>query len=306
MRYTVRMSQQGISILSAVWNESEHISAMIDSVLAQQGVPFELLFVDDGSTDNTVELIQAAAARDDRVKLVAEHPHSGKVSAFNAAFTAARFPYICLLAGDDLLVPNSLARRVEVLQQAPSGARAVMWGKMKTFSTNPADDGILLPRGDAVSRSGASGALTRELADIIFPIPTVLPNEDTWIRICAEELAEYTYEIPEVFVKYRLHDGNTSPRNLPFAEYVQRNAKRGEVWRLLLAEPRLRFGYSARKRIEANWQLEQANRKRSLLAIAKVGNIPLLEKLAAAWKCRPLLYEIRTRNYRLFTGWLKA
>ncbi len=300
------MPERKISVLSAVWNEAAHIAEMIDSVLGQEGVEVELLFVDDGSTDNTVEIIRSYAERDPRVVLVATHEHKGKVSAFNAAYAASTAPYICLLAGDDLLVPGSLNNRWEAVSKAPAGSKAVMWGKMLTFSTNPDDDGILLPRGDAVSRSGASGMMTRELADIIFPIPEVLPNEDTWVRVCAEELAEYSFEVPEVFVRYRLHDGNTSPRNLTFDEYVARNAVRGEVWRLLRDEPRLHFGYSAQKRINANWAIELAQRQKSLLGIAKVQDVTLLEKLAASWKANRLLYEIRTRNYRYFTGWLKA
>lgn len=300
------MPSTGISILSAVWNEAAHIQEMIDSVLQQENVAFELLFVDDGSTDNTVKIIKRAARRDERIRLVAEHEHSGKVRAFNAAYAASKYDYVCLLAGDDLFVPHALEERLAVISRAPKGAKAVMWGKLISFSADPARDGMLLPRGDGVSRSGASCVLTRALADLIFPIPEMLPNEDTWLRICAEELASYSYEVPRVFVKYRIHSGNTALRDLDFDEYHRRSLRRGEVWRLLLSEPRLGFGQSARKRIEANWRLEQALRKKSLLAVASVRDISLIERLAASWKANYLLYQIRTRNFRLFTGWLKA
>lgn len=301
------MQLPSIAILSAVWNESAHIEEMIESLLAQTHPRWGVYFVDDGSSDNTAEIIETWAAKDPRIHLVARHEHRGKVAAFNAAFEASEEDLVCLLAGDDTMPPDSLEVRCQALSDVdPHTTYAASWGKLRTFSDNPADDGILMPRGKEPSRSGAAGALTRALADLIFPIPEQLPNEDTWLTICAQELAGIDRPLTKVVANYRLHSGNTSPRRLPFDEFFAMQARRGEVWRLLAEEPRLPFGKSARERIARFQALEEARRRKSLLGIARVPGVPVLHKAADAWKANPVLYKIRWSNYRLFNGWLKA
>ena len=78
-----------ISILSPVFNEELHIEEMIESVQAQDHQDWEICFVDDGSTDATVAKIQAAAARDPRLRLIAHGSKLGKAAAFNRAYAAA-------------------------------------------------------------------------------------------------------------------------------------------------------------------------------------------------------------------------
>ncbi|MDO5722486.1 MAG: glycosyltransferase [Actinomycetaceae bacterium] len=301
------MSLPSIAVLSAVWNEAEHIEEMVASLQAQTHPDWSVYFVDDGSTDDTAQIIQRLAAEDNRVKFVAKHEHRGKVAAFNAAFAASSEDLICLLAGDDKLPANSLELRCQALSDAdPHADMVAVWGKLKTFSDNPKEDGIIMPRGEAPSRSGAAGAITRVLAEKIFPIPEQLPNEDAWIQACCKGLATKEKALTDIIANYRIHSGNTSPRHLTYEEFLKKQALRGKVWQLLLEEPRLEFDEETRLNLERSRQMEEARARQSLLGILKVPGVPLLRKAAVAWKGNKILYRIRWSNYRLFNGWLKA
>ena len=88
---------------------------MIDSILVQSHRDWELLFVDDGSEDDTVELIEKAAGKDSRIRLVSAARKLGKVKAFNHCYAAATGQIMVLLAGDDRLPARSLAARAASL-----------------------------------------------------------------------------------------------------------------------------------------------------------------------------------------------
>src|SRR6187200_2452417 len=98
-----------VSILSPVFNESLYIDEMIRTVVAQSHSDWELLFVDDGSTDETADLIHTWTLTDPRIKLVSRDQKLGKVAAFNRAFDESSGSLLVLLAGDDRLPPDSLA-----------------------------------------------------------------------------------------------------------------------------------------------------------------------------------------------------
>jgi len=105
------LARPRISILSAVYNEAQHIAEMIKTVQAQDLLDWEILFVDDGSTDDTVKLIKKHAAQDPRVRLISHGSKLGKVKAFNTALEASLGDVIVLLAGDDRLPQGSLVSR---------------------------------------------------------------------------------------------------------------------------------------------------------------------------------------------------
>ena len=108
-----------ISVLMPVYNAAATLSGAVESILGQTAADFELLAVDDGSTDDTLSLLQAYAARDSRVRPVAM-PHGGIVSALNHGLTLARGRYIARMDGDDWSHPERLARQWRLLEEQPS------------------------------------------------------------------------------------------------------------------------------------------------------------------------------------------
>jgi glycosyltransferase involved in cell wall biosynthesis len=97
-----------VSILTPTYNQEPYIGRCIESVLAQTFPDWELLIVDDCSTDNTCEVIEKY--RDSRIRLIRQ-PHRGiwKLGeTYARAFCAARGPLIAILDGDDFWPPNKL------------------------------------------------------------------------------------------------------------------------------------------------------------------------------------------------------
>jgi glycosyltransferase involved in cell wall biosynthesis len=99
-----------VSVIMPCHNGQAHVAAAVESVLGQTYTNFEILAVDDGSTDDTAEILRSLAAADPRV-ITWSQPASGTAAAArNAAFARARGELIAFLDADDLYHPEKLAR----------------------------------------------------------------------------------------------------------------------------------------------------------------------------------------------------
>ena len=96
-----------ISVIVPVYNVQEYIGRCIGSILGQTFADFELILVDDGSTDGSRGICAGFAQRDNRVVLL-ENDHKGVSAARNAGLDAARGEYIAFVDGDDSLHPHFL------------------------------------------------------------------------------------------------------------------------------------------------------------------------------------------------------
>jgi glycosyltransferase involved in cell wall biosynthesis len=100
------------SILMPVYNRKEYLRQAIDSVLAQTFTGYELIAVDDGSTDGSMELLESYG---DRIKILQQH-HQGPEAARNKAAAVAEGEYLAFLDSDDFLFSNALATYDEVIR----------------------------------------------------------------------------------------------------------------------------------------------------------------------------------------------
>jgi len=112
------MNRPAVSILMPVRNEERHLPAALDSLFRQSFADWELVVVDDGSTDATPALLAAAARRDARVRLLAR-PAEGLVPALNAGLAACRAPLVARFDGDDVCHPRRLERQLAYLAEHP-------------------------------------------------------------------------------------------------------------------------------------------------------------------------------------------
>lgn len=107
-----------ITVLLPVWNGEATLASALDSLVEQTFSDFELLVIDDGSTDASPAIAAACAARDARVRVLTL-PHGGIVAALNAGLAAASAPLIARMDADDQSAPTRLARQFERLQADP-------------------------------------------------------------------------------------------------------------------------------------------------------------------------------------------
>ncbi|MCP5100766.1 MAG: glycosyltransferase, partial [Chloroflexi bacterium] len=105
-----------MSVIIPAYNSATFLPQAIASVFAQDFKAYEIIIVDDGSTDNTQAVLQPFA---DRIRYVLQ-VNAGSAAARNTGIEMARGKYIVLLDADDLLLPGKFREQVEILEKRPS------------------------------------------------------------------------------------------------------------------------------------------------------------------------------------------
>lgn len=278
---------------------------MIASVVAQSHSDWELVFVDDGSSDGTASIISKAAEGAERIKVAGVGDKVGKVAAFNRAFSCSSGEVIVLLAGDDTLPPDSLSARVSLLQDVVAES-AMGFFKLRTFSDLKKFDGMVLPRGGSGSRSGGAFAMTRTLAQQVFPLDETLVSEDLWCSFVGTDLADSIRDSDVVVLNYRIHPGNSFAHQRSYEEMRRSLIARDRVWGLLLARKDLRLSEAAVARLELLARVAEHYSQGHLIKILRESGLPLRDRLAMASTCSPSLYRVRSALYRQLSGRRRA
>jgi len=99
-----------------VYNSEEFVIGSIESILNQTYTDFELIIVDDCSTDQTQSLVKKIALVDERVRLLQLNENSGAAVARNLAINEARGRYIAFLDSDDLWHEEKLSKQLSFMQ----------------------------------------------------------------------------------------------------------------------------------------------------------------------------------------------
>jgi glycosyltransferase involved in cell wall biosynthesis len=113
---TDRTPRPRTSVIITSYNYARYLSTAMASVLAQTDRDFELIVVDDDSSDDSLALARGCA--DPRVRVMAQ-PHRGLGAARNTGIGAARGRYIAFLDADDVWAPDKLRRQCEILERQP-------------------------------------------------------------------------------------------------------------------------------------------------------------------------------------------
>ena len=120
-----------VSVVLSVHDEEPFLAECLESVLAQTGVWFEVIAINDGSTDGSPALLDAYAARDGRLRVV-HQPNAGLTRALIRGCAMARGRFVARQDADDLAFPGRLARLAADLDTHPEvvlvASAAVMFG----------------------------------------------------------------------------------------------------------------------------------------------------------------------------------
>lgn len=110
-----------ISIITANYNYAQYIEEAINSVISQAYQDWELIIVDDGSSDNSVEIIKSYCEKDSRIKLFMHDDESNKglKESILLGLQHASGDWIAFLESDDLLAPKNLEEKVAIINQHP-------------------------------------------------------------------------------------------------------------------------------------------------------------------------------------------
>jgi glycosyltransferase involved in cell wall biosynthesis len=288
-----------VSVLLAVHNGASYVVAAIDSIRSQTLTDWELIIVDNGSTDDTLDLCRQRAALDSRVRAFSL-PGKGKNRAYNHAFAQSRGAYCCFFGADDILPPESLDRRVKVLLSGPP--RAFGTCCLLTISSDPKYDGLLFPR-DArqPNFSGGSIMFPRVLAEEIFPLPEAQPNEDTWTQLHLRAFGEVRH-VPEPLYLYRIHPDNSYGYDVSFEVKRDGFLRRMQAYRLFYEKYQASDLPFIREAVNPFVQGLDAACDRDVLRILRVRALSLSNKLLLVFYCSKALYSLRHRWFRVFSG----
>jgi glycosyltransferase involved in cell wall biosynthesis len=104
----------GVSIITSYYNREDHVTESIQSLLDQTHEEFEILAIDDGSTDNTYMKLQEF--NDPRLKVIS-HENMGIVKSFRKAINLAQYDYIAIHGSGDISFPNRIKKQSDFLDQ---------------------------------------------------------------------------------------------------------------------------------------------------------------------------------------------
>jgi glycosyltransferase involved in cell wall biosynthesis len=254
-----------LSVVLPVRNGERYLLEAIDSVLAQTFRDFELVVVDDGSTDGSAALVEAG--KDPRLRLVRQAP-LGLVEALRRGLAETTAPLVARMDADDVSLPTRLARQLEAIGEEVAlvgcGFEAIdAEGRPSGSWLLPADDGALRRRlllrnpfahGSVVFRRQAFDSAGGYRADY-----GANEDYDLWRRVAREwRLAA----VPEVLYRYREHPEAVTKSGV--GERVEaRERLRDELWR----EPALlRALRGERDRAERRALVHEALRRRRYVA----------------------------------------
>lgn len=209
-----------VSILINNYNYGRFLGEAIRSALAQNYADKEIVVVDDGSTDDSLEIARSFG---DKIRLIAKE-NGGQASAFNAGFAASRGEIICLLDADDVFLPGKVARIVEIFEREPEidwcfenlkffrDSAHERWPRDHRFAAGKVDaraamSGGVFPRDIESATSGLS--FRRELLARILPMPhakSILLCDD-YIKTASYALAA-GLALDEELSLQRIHGAN--------------------------------------------------------------------------------------------------
>lgn len=207
-----------VSVIIPTYNRSHLISDAIDSVLSQSFRDFEILVIDDGSTDNTGEFLKKFSGDITYINT----KHSGLPAvARNVGIKHARGTYIAFLDSDDIWLPEKLEKEVAVLKNNPDmglvcsnayimksneDRKNELYLKSKQIKNGKVlaellKDNFIINSSVLVRRSAI------DQADVFSENPEIraLEDYDLWLRISLET---NIYYIPDALLRYRDHGGS--------------------------------------------------------------------------------------------------
>lgn len=232
-----------VSVCIPTFNSAAYLAEAIESVLEQDFIDYEVLIVDDGSSDNTRDIAVDFVCRDPRIRWVGNDTNLGISGNCNRCMTLARGTFIKFLFADDtFLSARSLARFVAVLEAFPQVAlvasgRRIIDAQSRALKDKTSYPDALLCEGSAAARHCLVSLKNHigEPTAVMFrknerrqgfnPEYCQLLDLEMWLRLLSEGAFYY---LPEPLVGFRCHDRQATSVN-------RRNLTHLADYRLLLA-----------------------------------------------------------------------
>lgn len=211
-----------VSIITPNYNSSSFIADTITSVIEQTYRNWELIVVDDCSTDNSLEIVQLAQKDDPRVKLIKLSENVGVAEARNIGIREAKGQFIAFLDSDDLWYPDKLEKQISFMKENNIDLCYTGYEKIneqgKPFQKMKVPLKISYKELLKTCYIGCLTAIydTKNLGKIYMPTNTRREDYATWLNILKQ--TQYAYAVPETLAKYRVYSNQSSSKKINMAQ----------------------------------------------------------------------------------------
>ena len=294
-----------VSVVVANYNYARFVRQAVDSALQQSYPRVQVVVVDDGSTDESRDIL---ARYGDRIRLVSQE-NAGHCAAVNTGSAASEGEIVCLLDADDWFHPDKVARVVEAFQS--SLKPCLVYHQLQTVAANGSEPvGNPIPRGvwqgdirSRVQRAGGwwprpttSGfSFTRKFLDAVLPMPTDFedPFPDTYLSGPAPFFGPI-FGMGKPLGCFRLHGSNTwsqgaVDRTAGAELFAKRRDRYAREFRTLRNTLRERLGLTPEISLDDHLRYQQYRR-------AAGDPVSLARLVAMALRCPTLPPSMRYRE----------
>lgn len=207
-----------ISVCMATFNGGKFIREQLESILSQLPPDAEIIIADDGSTDDTLLVVDSL--NESRIRVLPAERHLGVIYNFERALRASKGEIVFLADQDDVWLPGKVEMCLAALNEADlvmhdafllglSDAFESAWGRNGKLSDIRAYKSGVVANWWKNSFTGCCMAFRRNVLDKALPFPKNLPMHDQWLGLVAEKNFKVKF-IDEPLVDYRQHSSNAT------------------------------------------------------------------------------------------------
>jgi glycosyltransferase involved in cell wall biosynthesis len=271
------MRSPEVTIVIPVYNGQAYLHETLESLLSQSFTNFELLAIDDGSTDASVDIIQSF--KDDRVRLIRKE-NGGLCDALNRGIEEAKALYIARNDQDDISFPRRLQRQLEVMNIHPEAiglftyhtkfGNKHRWSNSDKFAMRAGDIKNYEPLKDGCLLGSTMFVRTAALRSVQGFRQAYYPSDD-WDLECRLAQAGKVLVLREPLMAYRFHASANTYR--VFAEMHDKGSwTKDSYGRRLQGKPELTFDQFMMTRPQDGWsQLVRTRKKLAKLQMRVAG-----------------------------------
>ncbi|XKE47247.1 glycosyltransferase [Halomonas organivorans] len=216
-----------VSVITPMHNASKFISTNIESVLTQTYSDWELIIIDDGSTDSSAEIAEAFSLQDSRIQLIRLEGNNGAAVARNRGIRLARGRYIAFLDSDDAWEPHKLESQLAFMKASEAALVFSAYRKVDEAGRELGVVGVPERAGYRdLLKTNYIGCLTamydtRRLGKVEMPLIRKRQDLALWLKILKLS-GEPAWGQPEVLATYTVRAGSVSSNKQQAAAYQWR------------------------------------------------------------------------------------
>ena len=218
------MNNSLVSIIMPSYNSEKFIANSIDSIISQTYQNWELIIVDDVSSDNSNDIIESYIKKNDCVKLIKLDKNSGPAIARNRAIKEAQGRYIAFLDADDLWMPQKLEKQIAFMQKESIALSYTGYYRIEEGNGEIIDQ-IHVPKKVDYSellKQNIIGCLTaiydtEKIGKVYMPEIRKRQDFGLWLKILKR--VSYAYGLDEPLAYYRVRPDSVSSNKMLASTY---------------------------------------------------------------------------------------